>query len=321
MDTYEREINRLKRALERSDEYIDDLKRQHQNPARNALRFEEMPSRMSERPLRNGWSEGAYESAFTAPNSSSQDIESPLISMQRRIDELATVALATSNSTYSKFSSSPAHAADMSLSGQLQMSYNVTSSENENETRIETPTARSIFEDPSKFPACAKLIELTKVRRDFGEQPPGEILPLDASGRLVDQMSNHSNSPKQHGEQDDSSFANAANSETTATQRNIETFQNYPSTSGISISEFSRTVSSPQSSYTTFAEVSCSKQGDNCDPCCATTASQTHSRDDEQFSKSPVRTSPSITSQSYPSSVVLTNENFAAKRIKIEEPE
>ena len=306
VETYEREINRLKRALERSDEYIEDLKRK--GMPRN--HFDDL--RMNEHALRDG----TYDSAFTAPSSSSHDIESPLISMQRRIDELATVALATSNSPYSKFNGASSQTMDMNLSGQVQ--YNVTSSENESESTPETSTPRSIFEDPSKFPACAKLIELTKVRRDLGEQPPSDIVPLDASGRLVDRISNHSRSPKPQDEPDDIKVIKTITSETTESQnlsRVPDSVHDKPSPSSVSASESSFAGSPPSSPCTAMYEVSCSKRDDNCDPGSTPKDSQSDNRHEQQF----LRASTQLSPRSYPSSVVLPFDNFTPKRIKIED--
>ena len=320
MDTYEREINRLKRALERSDEYIEDLKRK--NAYRN--HFDEM--RTNEPAVHDG----TYESAFTAPSSSSNDIESPLISMQRRIDELATVALATSNSSYSNFNGSSSHGVDIALSGQVQ--HNVTSSELEQ--TAETPTPRSIFEDPSKFPACAKLIELTKVRRDLGDQAPVEILPLDASGRLIDRISNHSNSPRLHGDLDDNRLIKTLASDSTV-PRNLsnmlDSFHDKPSTSSVSAPDSCGTGSSPSSPFTAMTEVSRSKLKDSCDSGntptdlrpidTLSTDSHSEHQDDPHFIKRhSIETSPS-TAQTYPSAVTLPYDTFTSKRIKLEDPE
>ena len=304
VDTYEREINRLKRALERSDDYIEDLKRK--SMSRN--HFDDL--RINDHALRDG----TYDSAFTAPSSSSHDNESPLISMQRRIDELATVALATSNSPYSKFNGTLSNTMDMSLSGQVQ--YSVTSSENENEPTAETATPRSIFEDPSKFPACAKLIELTKVRRDLGEQHPAEIIPLDASGRLVDRISNHSTSPRPC-ELDDIKVTKTITSEATGSQnlsRVPDSVNDKPSPSSVSASESSSPSSSP---CTAMSEVSCSKLDDTSDNGGTPKDSQSDNRNEEQFLRASTQASP----QSYPSAVVLPYDNFTPKRIKVEDPE
>ena len=311
VETYEREINRLKRALERSDEYIEDMKRK----SASRHHFEDL------RPNEHSLRDGSYESAFTAPNSSSHDAESPLISMQRRIDELATVALATSNSPYSKLTSSSSHPMDMSLSGQLQIQYNVSSSENDNEA--DSPTPRSIFEDPSKFPACAKLIELTKVRRDLGEQIPGEIIPLDASGRLIDRTSNHSNSPRPQLELDDNKSMKALSSEASGPRnpsRILDSITDKPSTSGVVTSDSTCADCSPLSPFHTTSEAPCLNFNENCDPCTTPTSSNSDNGDDQQFVRSTNHPSSSM-SHSYPSSIVLPYDNFAAKRIKVEHPE
>jgi len=317
VDAYEREISRLKRALERSDEYIEDLKRK--NTYRN--HFDEM--RMTEPAVHDG----TFESAFTAPSSSSHNIESPLISMQRRIDELATVALATSNSSYSNFNGSSSHSVDIALSGQVQ--HNVTPSEHE--PTAETPTPRSIFEDPSKFPACAKLIELTKVRRDLGDQAPVEILPLDASGRLIDRISNHSNSPRLHSDLDDNRLIKTVGSDSTVSRnvsKMLDCFHDKPSTCSISAPESCGTGSSPSSPFTAISEVSCSKLKNNCDSGTDlrpidTLPTDTEHQDDPNFVKrNSTETSPSTAPvQSYPSAVTLPYDTFMAKRIKLEDPE
>lgn len=309
VDTYEREISRLKRALERSDDYIEELKRHQQSHSRNL--FEDIPPRLTEHGLCNG----TYESPFPAQSKSPQDIESPLMSVQNsRIDELATVALATRGSRYPDFSVPASHGADMTLQSQLQRSYNVTSSESEKEPKNEAPTPRSIFEDPSKFPACAKLIELTKVRRDFAEQQPGEILPLDATGGLLDQVSNHSDSPSHQADVEESTMVKTSPRNLA---RPIENIQNRPlMTPGKTTTDSYCRGSSPSPSCSAFTDVSYSKQGD---VGCMSADSQTDLHDNQRFSQSPARTSPSA--QSYPSSVILSGDSFGPKRIKVEKTE
>lgn len=313
VDTYEREISRLKRALDRSDDYIEELKRQH-GQSRNMLSFDDMTSKMTERAIRNG----THENSFATQSKSPQDMESPLLSLQNsRIDDLATVALATRNSTYSD---SISRGVDMTLQCQLQRSYNVSSSASEKDANNETATHRSIFEDPSKFPACAKLIELTKVRRDFVEPQPGEVMPLDAVGRLVDQISNHSNSPNHQCDLDENPIPKGKTSERTQSRslaRSLESIQNKLSASGNATTESYCRVSSPSSSFGGFAEASYSEQADKGS---LSADSQTGSPDNQQFPRIPVQTSlVASDSQTYPSSVILSNDKFGPKRIKVEE--
>ncbi|XP_065059092.1 ORC ubiquitin ligase 1-like isoform X2 [Rhopilema esculentum] len=177
VEMYEREIKRLQMALERSDEYIEELKQQP-GFSKQFRSSSDVLARSSERSY-TGESHSP-EPSFIASNSHTS-----------KMDKLASVALGTripllsSSNNQGLAAISPAqgyknYSISQSESGAV---YQLEGKLMENAETLTTPssTTRSIFEDSSKFPACAKLIELTKVRRDLSDIQPAEIMPVDSS--------------------------------------------------------------------------------------------------------------------------------------------
>ena len=178
-------MNRLRRALERSDEYIEEIKR-IQNIDRNNKNDTDIdhcfPSQMS-----------SAQIIKTATHSSTQ---------VSRIDELASVALAAQRSPADPAPSYPVTLSDQlskrkhtpptisqcseeRISGQSASVFDHNTMNCNGLESIDSASHRSIFEDSSKFPACAKLIELTKVRRDLDDHFPADVVPLDSPGNAV----------------------------------------------------------------------------------------------------------------------------------------
>lgn len=191
-DNYEREVVRLRRALERSDEYVDELKQgldsQYQphdasnHQVRNNSDFSGSDDRLDIEPSNRVVENAAQSSSH--PNSDRQT---------SRIDEFANIALATRHLPVDASSldnpsdtqqrsplemqpMDPVEVDDIDALSQLASKYtatgvDVTASGGDviDDQRVRR---RSIFEDSSKFPACAKLIELTKFRRDVSDPSP-----------------------------------------------------------------------------------------------------------------------------------------------------
>ena len=177
VEMYEREIKRLQMALERSDEYIEELKQQP-GFSKQFRSSSDVLARSSERSYTG--ETHSPEASFIASHSHNS-----------KMDNLASVALGTripllsSSNNQGLAAISPAqgyknYSLSQSESGAV---YQLESKLVENVETLTTPcsTTRSIFEDPSKFPACAKLIELTKVRRDLSDIQPAGIMPVDSS--------------------------------------------------------------------------------------------------------------------------------------------
>ena len=178
-------MSRLRRALERSDEYIEELKR-IQNIDRNNK------------------NETDIEHCFPSQMSSAQIIKTTTHSSTQasRIDELASVALATQRSPADPAPSYPVTLSDQlskrkqtsptisqcreeRISGQSTSTFDHNAINCNGLEGIDNTSHRSIFEDSSKFPACAKLIELTKVRRDLDDHLPADVVPLDSPANAV----------------------------------------------------------------------------------------------------------------------------------------
>ncbi len=179
VDHYEREIARLRRALDRSDEYVDELKRKIDGKKRD--------NDSNELPVRNfndfsDRSEVSFVGNETSTSSRDKGQQRMPSSLEAsRIDELANIALATRHIPFETpisdnspvvqrrspldIAASP-HELPAMNSGFPNGGFDADVSNNS-----QSNSQRSIFEDPSKFPACAKLIELTKVRREAADQP------------------------------------------------------------------------------------------------------------------------------------------------------
>lgn len=174
-------MNRLRRALERSDEYIEELKRIQNIDRNNKI-------------------DTNIEHCFPSQRGAAQIMKTT--TQASRIDELASVALAAQRSPADPATSYPVTLGDQLSARKHTPPIISQSSEERNSSQgtsvfehsmvnsndldsNDNTTHRSIFEDSSKFPACAKLIELTKVRRDLADQFPADVVPLDSPGNAV----------------------------------------------------------------------------------------------------------------------------------------
>eukprot|EP00794_Sanderia_malayensis_P018412 gene18412-20266_t len=203
VDDYEREVARLRKALQRSDEHIDELKRKvdatPQSPQHDAAtQLLPREASTSESAVRN-YASFSSELGVVASSSCGERAASSrnLVDTQgiantalqvSRIDELANIALAAGDDlpptimqlqhlqqqqtpprlrVSTPFDQQQPAMHSGLLSGDTVVSCDVSGSQ------VSDINERSIFEDSSKFPACAKLIELTKVRRtDAADQVP-----------------------------------------------------------------------------------------------------------------------------------------------------
>ncbi len=173
VENYEREIARLRRALERSDEYVEEIKRQ--------IHAQNHPQDLAEYPVRSCNDFSCSEQHEVVVNETSA---ASCVSPRRttanaldasRIDELANIALATRHLPFDSDNAnlaqkSPIFIEENQMDQPIIYSNDGAGNSPGCNASTESQRGRSVFEDSEKFPACAKLIELTKCRRANNEQ-------------------------------------------------------------------------------------------------------------------------------------------------------